>query len=271
MLAYILALTVGFGSFALYMAAFFLPEVHRKYDFIWSGVGLFYALVLWVCAGRITGGVLLGQTASVALLGWFGWQTLTLRRELTPPSLQTQPSDATINWVKTLTTQIKALQTKLTQRFPSGSFPFRFTKVIELATTMQDLLRGFQATVLKPKPKKVPIDIPPRPHRASAAVTQGAAAIATAPAELPPEDDFDDFDEPPTLTSLAATESSNPIPDDIPALLQPEEEVQLPVAEPLVMEKEELASPDGTSTEEPAADELPTQVVAAPPEEEVSH
>lgn len=91
MLAYILAIAVGLGSFALYMAAFFFPEVHRKHDFTWSGVGMFYALVLWVCAGRITGGVLLGQLASVALLGWFGWQTLLLRRELTPAISRTQP------------------------------------------------------------------------------------------------------------------------------------------------------------------------------------
>lgn len=89
MLAYVLALVVGLGSFFLYMAAFFFPEVHRKNDFIWSGVGLFYALVLWVCAGRITGGVLLGQTASVALLGWLCWQTLTLRRQTTPLDQQT--------------------------------------------------------------------------------------------------------------------------------------------------------------------------------------
>ncbi len=89
MLAYILALVVGLGSLALYIAAFFFPEVHRKEDFAWSAVGLFYALVLWVCAGRITGGVLLGQMASVALLGWFGWQTLTLRRGLVPAEQQT--------------------------------------------------------------------------------------------------------------------------------------------------------------------------------------
>lgn len=94
MLAYILALAVGLGSFALYMAAFFFPEVHRKNDLIWSGVGLFYALVLWVCAERITGGVLLGQTASVALLGWLGWQTMTLRRQTTPQEQQTAAPSA---------------------------------------------------------------------------------------------------------------------------------------------------------------------------------
>ncbi|MEG4499180.1 Ycf66 family protein [Microcoleus sp. F10-C6] len=89
MLAYFLALAVGLGSFSIYMAAFFFPEVHRKSDFTWSGVGLFYALILWVCAGRITGALLLGQMAGVAMLGWFAWETLTLRRQVTPVAEQT--------------------------------------------------------------------------------------------------------------------------------------------------------------------------------------
>ncbi len=89
MLAYILALAVGLGSFSIYMAAFFFPEVHRKSDFTWSGVGLFYALILWACAGRITGALLLGQMAGVALLGFFAWETLTLRRQVTPIAQQT--------------------------------------------------------------------------------------------------------------------------------------------------------------------------------------
>lgn len=93
MLTYILAFVVGLGSFALYMTAFFFPELHRKGDLIWSGVGMFYALVLWVCAGRITGGVLLGQMASVGLLGWFGWQTLIMRRVLTPLDQRTAIPD----------------------------------------------------------------------------------------------------------------------------------------------------------------------------------
>lgn len=94
MLAYILALAVGLGSLGIFLAAFFLPELHRKNDILWSGVGLFYALVLWVCAGRITGGVLLGQLASVALLGWAVSQTLSLRRELTPAGQKTPIPDS---------------------------------------------------------------------------------------------------------------------------------------------------------------------------------
>lgn len=115
MLAYVLALAVGLGSLTIYMAAFFFPEVHRKNDFIWSGVGLFYALVLWVCAGRITGGVLLGQFAGVALLGWSVSQTLSLRRQLTPRlSQQTElPSPSEVK----NTVQDKVSNLSLFQRF----------------------------------------------------------------------------------------------------------------------------------------------------------
>jgi len=96
MLAYFLALAVGLGSFSIYMAAFFFPEVHRKSDFTWSGVGLFYALILWACAGRITGALLLGQMAGVAMLGWFAWETLSLRRLVTPVAEQT-PMPQSVN------------------------------------------------------------------------------------------------------------------------------------------------------------------------------
>ncbi len=97
MLAHVLALAVAIGSIAIYLAAFFFPEVHRKNDFIWSGVGLFYGLVLWVFARRITGGLLLGHVASVALLGWFGWQTMSLRRQIVPQTQQTpMPTSAEV-------------------------------------------------------------------------------------------------------------------------------------------------------------------------------
>ena len=101
-LAHLLAIATALGSFALYICAFFFPEVHRKSDFYWSGLGLFYALVLWVCAGRMTGAVLLGQTASTALLLWFGMQTLRLRRALTPASEKTKPSAAIATRLRSL-------------------------------------------------------------------------------------------------------------------------------------------------------------------------
>jgi hypothetical protein len=94
MLAYILAVLVGTGSVGLYIAAFFLPEIHRKQDFIWSGVGCFYALFLWIYAHQVTGGILVGQTTSVILLGWLGWQTFQLRQQLVPIDRSTAIANA---------------------------------------------------------------------------------------------------------------------------------------------------------------------------------
>jgi hypothetical protein len=85
MLAYVLAIAIALASLILYTTAFFFRDIHRKDDFFWSGVGLFYALFLWVCAQSITGAVLLGQLAATALLLSFAWQTLRLRWYLAHP------------------------------------------------------------------------------------------------------------------------------------------------------------------------------------------
>ncbi|MGP1382461.1 MAG: Ycf66 family protein [Thainema sp.] len=103
-----LAIAVGLGSFALYMAAFFFPEVHRKPDLVWSGVGLLYAVVLWFCAGQIEGALLLGQIAGVALLVWLGWQVLTLRRIKTPIQQQTLPGASSQDLTQVALGQAKA-------------------------------------------------------------------------------------------------------------------------------------------------------------------
>ncbi|YAI81640.1 MAG: Ycf66 family protein [cyanobacterium endosymbiont of Rhopalodia sterrenbergii] len=101
MLAYILAIIIAFTSIILYLSAFFLPKLHRQDDFLWSGIGLFYALVLWVCAERITGGILLGQSAAVILVVSFGWQTIRLRQVITHPEDQTDLTNFSIlSWVK---------------------------------------------------------------------------------------------------------------------------------------------------------------------------
>jgi vacuolar-type H+-ATPase subunit H len=85
MLAYILSVALGAGSVGLFLTAFIAPKIHRKDDFLWTGLGLFYALVLWVCAARFTGGILLGQTAAVLLLLSFGWQMVKLRSAVANP------------------------------------------------------------------------------------------------------------------------------------------------------------------------------------------
>jgi hypothetical protein len=87
MLSYALAIAVGVSSSILFVTAFLFKDIHRQDDFFWSGVGLFYALVLWFCATSITGAVLLGQFAVVALLTAYFWQMLKLRKAIAKPEV----------------------------------------------------------------------------------------------------------------------------------------------------------------------------------------
>ncbi|MBR8838817.1 MAG: hypothetical protein DSM106950_33645 [Stigonema ocellatum SAG 48.90 = DSM 106950] len=155
MLTYILALAVGLGSLAIYLAAFFFPEIHRKNDFIWSGVGLFYALVLWVFAQRITGGLLLGHVASVALLYWFGWQTLSLRQQVTPKAQQTQVPSA-----ETVKTAIEEQVTKLSLS----------SKLAQLQKGFSNTFAGAKQRVQQTVSEKTPFT--PKPEITSSAPTK---------------------------------------------------------------------------------------------------
>jgi hypothetical protein len=167
MLAHVLALAVGLGSIAIYLAAFFFPEIHRKNDFIWSGVGLFYALMLWVFAPRITGGLLLGHVASVALLGWFGWQTLSLRRQLTPKVQQTPVPSA-----ETVQTAIQEQATKL-------SLPQRLAQI---QNSIGGIFSGVKDRVQQTTSKKTPAT--PQPSEKPAVEI---ADHRTSTTEQPPE------------------------------------------------------------------------------------
>ena len=85
MLSYALAIVVAISSLVLFSTAFFMSKIHRRDDFLWSAVGLFYALVLWYCARNITGAVLLGQAAATVLLVSYSWQTIKLRQIIADP------------------------------------------------------------------------------------------------------------------------------------------------------------------------------------------
>ncbi|WP_404790554.1 Ycf66 family protein [Altericista sp. CCNU0014] len=100
MLNHLLAGILGLGSLSLFLSGFFLPELRRKTDPIWSGVGLIYALLLWIEGN----GHLLEHVASVSLIIWFGWQTLQQRRQFSEPETQT----AIPNSLETLTPFLKA-------------------------------------------------------------------------------------------------------------------------------------------------------------------
>jgi hypothetical protein len=86
MLAYFLATIMAIISLLLFLNAFISPKTHRQDDFLWSGLGLFYALILWICASRFTGAILLGQFAGVAITIAFMWENRQLRKVITAES-----------------------------------------------------------------------------------------------------------------------------------------------------------------------------------------
>ena len=96
MLSYALAIAVAISSLVLFSTAFLMSDIHRQDDFLWSAVGLIYALVLWFCARNITGAVLLGQAAASILLVSYNWQTLKLRKAVANPDRASEISNFSI-------------------------------------------------------------------------------------------------------------------------------------------------------------------------------
>ncbi|MBD1849196.1 Ycf66 family protein [Leptolyngbya sp. FACHB-711] len=197
MLAYILAIAVALGSLSLYLAAFLLPEVHRKYDLIWSGVGLFYGLVLWVCAGRMTGGVLLGQVASVSLIGWFGWQTLKLRLVETSrietsgqakpshPSNSLSPSSASpIAPADVIKARIAQYRLRLRQNSEPSSVLVNLDRLVENTVSALDRLRIWIGALMS---TTVSETIQP-PQNSAPSSSSPAAAVQ--PSVFPPQTVF---------------------------------------------------------------------------------
>jgi len=161
MLTYLLALIVGLGSLGLYLAAFLFQEVHRKYDLIWSGVGLFYALVLWVCAGRITGGLLLGQMAGVSLLGWLGWQVMEMRWEQIPLEQRVALPNSPASFVEVLRDRARQLQTDLQQSSWRSSSLSQLNQLAEKSVRLMIALFDWSAALIGTTVKSWEQPVPP--------------------------------------------------------------------------------------------------------------
>ncbi len=176
MLAYILAVLVGTGSVGLYIAAFFFPEIHRKQDFIWSGVGFFYALTLWIYARQSMGGIVVGQTASVALVGWFAWQTLKLRRQLVPANQQTPLPDTT-----KIKQQLGLKPTTLTPTTPPKSKSTKPTppKASPPAQTMVEV----KPSIVNAPPAQTMVEVKPTIVKPTVDTPPAAPAVIPAPIE----------------------------------------------------------------------------------------
>ena len=112
----LLAVAVGIGSFGLYMIPFFFPEVYRKYDITWSGVGTAYAIALWLCVDQMTPPLLLIQVAIIALLGRFTWQNLELRRAIAPDAEKTAFPEAGPTMADVISFKVQQLACYATQK-----------------------------------------------------------------------------------------------------------------------------------------------------------
>lgn len=106
MLTYILVWMISLGSLGLYLIAYLFPEIHRKNDFIWGGVGLFYALILAANAKTIPGGLLVGQIASVSLIFGLGQQMLSQRQLLVTDDVPRPEPGSIRDRIRTLIIQL---------------------------------------------------------------------------------------------------------------------------------------------------------------------
>lgn len=145
MLTNLLAWSMAIASLGLYLLGFFLPELYRRFDLVASGAGLFFALTLWIYGDRIGGGLLLGTAAAVALILWFGWQTLSYRWQLTYPGDRTDTQKA------------QALWQKVQSLLPEGTFAKIGEQLQGLISHLRDRL---QKQPDRPQPT---VDTPPPP------------------------------------------------------------------------------------------------------------
>lgn len=223
MLPYILAVVVGLSSLYLLTTAFIAPDRHRQDDFLWSAVGLFYALVLWLCAGRITGAILLGQAAAAILFIAFAWQTLKLRQALFYPDKPVKLFTI-VGWLGNRLGKVTPSQSPKTKAKPEKVA----AKVKEKVKETVDPVVETEAAIGEPITESV-TEIAEKAQETVAPVAEKAAAIGETITESVTEigekaeeiidddetfDDFDDFDL--AIEEINPSENAQEIPPEIP-------------------------------------------------------
>ncbi|MFM6372882.1 MAG: Ycf66 family protein [Microcystis panniformis] len=247
MLPYILAVVVGLSSLYLLTTAFIAPDRHRQDDFLWSAVGLFYALVLWLCAGRITGAILLGQAAAAILFIAFAWQTLKLRQALFYPDKPVK-----------LFTIVGWLGNRLGKVTPSQS-PKTKAKPEKVAAKVKETVKETVAPVVE-KAAAIGETIP----ESVTEIGEKAEEIIDDGETFDDFDDFDDFD--------LATEEINP--SENPPEIPPTEPVTtvevetIAVSETVIIEvTEEDLSPEENIEKDTSPETRSKREENPPPEE----
>ena len=249
MLPYILAVVVGLSSLYLLTTAFIAPDRHRQDDFLWSAVGLFYALVLWLCAGRITGAILLGQAAAAILFIAFAWQTLKLRQALFYPDKPVK-----------LFTIVGWLGNRFGKVTPSQS-PKTKAKAEKVAAKVKETVKETVDPVIE------------KAAAIGETITESVTEIGEKAAEIIDDDetfdDFDDFDD-----FDLATEEINP--SENPPEIPPTEPVAtvevetIAVSETVIIEvTEEDLPPEETIGEDTPPETRSQREENSPPEEDL--
>ncbi|MGF1591358.1 MAG: Ycf66 family protein [Pleurocapsa sp.] len=185
MLSYVLAIAVATSSLVLFSTAFLMSDIHRKDDFLWSGVGLLYAVILWYCAHNITGAVLLGQAAATVLLVSASWQTINLRKAIANPAKAAEISNfSVVQSIKDLLKRNKSQVQPLATPAKTPSTP----KITEQEIAIPDTASESEQTVAE-IPKKTPtttdsnalIDIDQKPIKNEPAVVKDANDFVSKP------------------------------------------------------------------------------------------
>jgi Ycf66 protein N-terminus len=234
MLTSLLVWVVLLGSIGIYLLRFFLPELHQKNDVIWSGIGLFYGLMLALYADQIRGGLLLGQTAGVTMLLWFGWQTYALRRATIPLEQRTTLPDISglQNLVNPVISTIKGWLTQLEIPFfqdqASPAQPQNSPPIPEVSPPAEPLVTT-PSTVDVPAPSPDPEPVVP----VIAAVPEPAEPVETDE----PQPEIQPENPPEPIPTAAVAEETTTV------AIQPEVTAAPEVITPVVAEPVE-ASPE---------------------------
>ncbi|MEY2976430.1 MAG: Ycf66 family protein [Prochlorotrichaceae cyanobacterium] len=239
-LSSVLAIVVALASLFLFFISFLAPRLYRAQDLWWSGVGMFYALVLWFCSAQIRGAVLLGTIASVSLLGWLSsqvylsrWATLT----------EAEKAGGAIK-------RLQALGRQLTRLLESSPAEPREPKASKVRW-----VRPEKPTPAEPSADPLAEDQPESPDSTVAAVESASLEQALEPedqAQIPPESSPDQPETPAETQPI--TEPFTP------------EDTTTDLTKTLTDELEALES----SAEEPEADEwddMETDLAAEDPED----
>ncbi|TRU23518.1 MAG: hypothetical protein EWV80_12745 [Microcystis aeruginosa Ma_QC_B_20070730_S2] len=278
MLPYILAVVVGLSSLYLLTTAFIAPDRHRQDDFLWSAVGLFYALVLWLCAGRITGAILLGQAAAAILFIAFAWQTLKLRQALFYPDKPVKLFTI-VGWLGNRLGKVTPPQSPKTKAKPEKVAAKVKEKVKETVDPVVETAAAIgepiteSVTEIEEKAQETVAPVAEKAAAIGETITESVTEIGEKAAEIIDDDetfdDFDDFDDFDLATEeIKPSENAPEIPPTEPVATVEVETIA--VSETVIIEvTEEDLPPEKTIGEDTPPETRSKSEENSPPEEDL--